>query len=583
MTTGIESTAESIDDLLTAARRRSGTDAANFAIRAMEEMLLAGLTERAADEADQLNRPNTLPAELQLRFSLIRAAIALRQEQPTIALRWLTGSLASEPENQPLLQAEYYSLLGNAYRDSGRYAEAVNAYSKLADPTEQFQDQNVHDEIWNALAYLTEADINNFAVNANSYELRGWIELARVFLLDQYSIKSQSDSIAQWRRIWVLHSATNRLPSPLVNLQQVWDSRPRHIALILPLQTPAGNAIQEGFISAFYQALEISREVPRISVYDSSYVSLVYPIYDEAVASGADLIIGPLSKELVNQLRRLPVLPVPTLALNYADELPGDPGKLFQFGLAPEDEIKQVATLAWAAGHRNAAIITPQTADYPRLQSAFIEEWSARGGNIVAQATFSGDADYSDVIKGLMAIDASEARRDRLLDLLPRINMEFTPRRRSDIDFIFLSATPRQGRQIKPTLAFHFAENIPVYAMPSIYNGIDNQSENRDLDGIVFLDAPWIFNSSDPLKSEIASNLRQVQDTLLRLRAMGIDSFRLYARLGQMASRQIDSLQGATGTLTMSDNQIIHRKLEVARFIDGLAILLESAATDTGN
>ena len=125
--------------------------------------------------------------------------------------------------------------------------------------------------------------------------------------------------------------------------------------------------------------------------------------------------------------------------------------------------------------------------------------------------------------------------------------------------------------------------SIPVYAMPSIYNGIDNQSENRDLDGIVFLDAPWIFNSSDPLKSEIASNLRQVQDTLLRLRAMGIDSFRLYARLGQMASRQIDSLQGATGTLTMSDNQIIHRKLEVARFIDGLAILLESAATDTGN
>jgi len=107
-------------------------------------------------------------------------------------------------------------------------------------------------------------------------------------------------------------------------LQQIWNRRPTHIALILPLQQATGNAIQEGFLSAYYQALDISREVPRISVYDSSNVTSVYGIYDEAVASGADLVIGPLNKQLVNQLAELPELPIKTLALNYSDSAPID-------------------------------------------------------------------------------------------------------------------------------------------------------------------------------------------------------------------------------------------------------------------
>ena len=43
VTTGFASTAESIDDLLTAARRRSGTESSHFALRAMEILVLAVL------------------------------------------------------------------------------------------------------------------------------------------------------------------------------------------------------------------------------------------------------------------------------------------------------------------------------------------------------------------------------------------------------------------------------------------------------------------------------------------------------------------------------------------------------------
>ena len=48
----------------------------------------------------------------------------------------------------------------------------------------------------------------------------------------------------------------------------------------------------------------------------------------------------------------------------------------------PEDEIEQAIDLAWQDGHRNAAIIIPQSNDYQRLQQAFANSWAGRGGQL---------------------------------------------------------------------------------------------------------------------------------------------------------------------------------------------------------
>ena len=309
----------------------------------------------------------------------------------------------------------------------------------------------------------------------------------------------------------------------------------------------------------------------KISIFDSSGINSIYEVYNKAIESGVDLVIGPLDKNLVNQIHDLRELPIPTLALNYADNL-SITKNLFQFGLAPEDEIIQAIDMAWESGYRNAAVVTPGTPDYERLEYFFTQSWQSKGGQVVSTASFYGEGGYADVIKQLMAINSSEARAEKLLELLPRTNMEFTPRRRNDIDFIFLIANPRQGRQIKPTLAFYFAGNIPVYSMPSIYNGELNQQENRDLDGIVFTDAPWILNPTEELREDINSNLRQTQGSLQRLRAMGIDIFRLNARLNQLANKQINSLRGTTGVLNISDNLRIRRTLQPVYFENGLVM-----------
>jgi outer membrane PBP1 activator LpoA protein len=337
----------------------------------------------------------------------------------------------------------------------------------------------------------------------------------------------------------------------------------------LPLQQTAGLAIQEGFLSAYYEALAVSREVPIISVFDTSGLLDVEAIYQDAVTAGADLIIGPLNKNLVNQLNAGNQLPVPTLALNYSDSPQIVTDNLFQFGLAPEDEISQAAALAWNSGHRQAAIIAPDTFDYVRLRTAFADAWQSLGGNVVSNATYGDTNDYSDVVKRLMAIDSSEQRAADLLDLLPRANLEFTPRRRQDIDFIFLMANPRQGRLIKPTLAFYFAGDIPVYALPSIFDGAIDSAENRDLEGIWFTDAPWLLDSTSPLRQRADAELRPVPGPLQRLRALGVDSFRLYPRLQQLANAEVPSIPGTTGMLSLLANQRIYRELEVARFRNG--------------
>ena len=568
----------SIDELLRAAENTAGVESAELRVLALEALIEEGNLDRAARQRALLNNLANYPEHLQLRASLLDARLALNTDRIADALAILSSTDTAGLESRPELLQEYLLLLGLAYQENEQYGDALSAYLRLGNANENNPRANisVHNEIWDAINSFSLVQLNNFANTADSYQSRGWVELARVVTSEAYSIRSQLDAITQWRRIWSQHPAAQQLPLQLEKLEQAWEQRPKHIALILPLQDSAGRAIQEGFLSAYYAALDVSRDVPRISVFDSSNQTAIYLLYDAAVASGADLIIGPLYKQLVNQLQQLHELPVPTLALNYADESNSSSINLTQFGLAPEDEIEQAVELAWQAGHRNAAIITPQSSDYQRLQQAFANSWTGRGGNLVSQSTFSGDNDYADVIKRLIAIDSSEQRRDRLVQLLPRSSVEFTPRRRDDIDFIFLIANPREGRQIKPTLAFYYAGDIPVYALPSIYDGLDNQSANQDLNGIIFTDAPWILTNYDPLKSNTASSLRPAQGPVQRFRAMGIDSFRLYSRLQQFDEEDIISLRGATGILSMDDNGRIHRRLEVARFVDGKATLQES-------
>lgn len=555
--------------LVSAAGESSGNTAARLLLEAARIYFDETEYADARELTNRVRAPGSLAQELQVVYAILQADLAIVAGDSAAAMRWLTGNLTQSMTEDSPNAPRFYSTLGSLYEDNDNLAGAINAYALAARQINHPDAAQIVERLWARLQGLDAEELEQLAANADSYQLRGWIELERVYRADEFNIRSQLDAIERWQQVWTNHTAAQILPADLASLQSLWDARPRRIALLLPLQQTAGIAIQEGFLSAYYEALAVSREVPIISVFDTSGLLDVDAIYQDAVAAGADLIIGPLNKNLVNQLNAGNQLPVPTLALNYSDSPQLVTGNLFQFGLAPEDEISQAAALAWNSGHRQAAIIAPDTFDYVRLRTAFADAWQSLGGNVVSNATYGDTNDYSDVVKRLMAIDSSEQRAADLLDLLPRTNLEFTPRRRQDIDFIFLMANPRQGRLIKPTLAFYFAGDIPVYALPSIFDGAIDSAENRDLEGIWFTDAPWLLNGTSPLRQRTDAELRPVPGPLQRLRALGVDSFRLYPRLQQLANAEVPSIPGTTGILSLSANQRIYRELEVARFRNG--------------
>ena len=560
-----------IASLVSQGESSQGNQAALFFLQAAEQYLAEGLLDETTDTLDRITNPDSLSDSNQLRVAIARARVAEGSNRLAVALRWLTGALTSSADPNTVDGANFFTYLGTLYVKTGQAVNALRTFSEVTPYFENDASSSVFDQVWLALQEIDERQLQSLAGSAASYELRGWIELARVYHNSEFSIRSQLDSLSQWQRVWSSHSAATRLPQALADLQSIWNERPRHIALLLPTQQQSGITIQEGFFSAYYASLDATREVPKVTVIDTSNADDVFELYDSAVSQGADLVIGPLNKSLVNQYQAREELPVTTLALNYLDNPSAGPYNLFQFGLAPEDEINQLANLAWDAGHKNVAVFTPESADYVRLQNAFRETWQSLGGEVVSTATFTDTNDFSDTVKRLMAIDSSEARAERILDLLPRSSIEFVPRRRQDIDFIFLIANPRQGRLIKPTLAFYFAENVPVYSMPSIYEGNLNPNEDRDLNGIWFADAPWTLQQVSDLKSQVTANLRPASGQLQRLRALGIDSFRLYARLSQLADGNINRIPGATGILTIQSDGTIHRQLNIARFVNGEA------------
>ena len=223
-------------------------------------------------------------------------------------------------------------------------------------------------------------------------------------------------------------------------------------------------------------------------------------------------------------------MPIPTLAMNYSDITFDEvPKNLYQFGLSAEDEARQVAQRAWVEGRRNALILSTDANWGQRSADAFQKTWEALGGTIVSRDVYAKQKDYSNVIKGALNVAESQQRYRQLRGILNQ-SMEFEPRRRQDVDMIFLIARHDEARQIKPTLDFHYASDLPVYASSHIYTGKSDRKQDRDLNGIRFTTLPWFFDNQSPEKTMI-NKVAKPAPSYQRLYALGVDSYHLYPQI----------------------------------------------------
>jgi len=348
----------------------------------------------------------------------------------------------------------------------------------------------------------------------------------------------------------VLYGAPAALASDAGNTPFAAPIQVAHIALLLPVQSklfgPHARALRDGFRAA---AKVQGRDVLPVREYAvSEEVSNVLEGYRTAVAAGAQVVVGPLTRDAVTALAFGEPVPVPTLALNVADNTGRTPGNLYMLSLQVETEARQIARLAWREGRRNAVIISGNSLLQRRMQAAFASEFSQLGGT-AADVAYSADPEK--------------------LSLISRNSIA-----RSNENMYFLALDYTESRTARAYLGA-----TPIYATSSVHVGDPGPIAGYDLAGVTFVDMPWLL---EPNHAAVMiyprANPRGTPD-LERLYALGIDAWRV-AQLLLAGARDI-RLDGVTGQLSPGPDGQIERQLVAGRYVDGRPRLIEPAARES--
>lgn len=332
-----------------------------------------------------------------------------------------------------------------------------------------------------------------------------------------------------------------------------------HIALLLPLDSDsfgqAAEAVRQGAVAASatlaapqepLPAGQMPATLPLRTYPTGDQVEGIVSAYRQALQAGARIVVGPLTRNGVTALAKSGLVSVPTLALNAPEGDVSLPENLYLFGLAAEGEARQAAQLAFNNGRRSALTVTANTPLAKRVQQAFADAWRGLGGKLVAQASFSPDRTQF------------PALRDTVI--------------KHPADMIFLAADASRAQLVRPYLD----ASTPTYATSMVFGGNRESSRNVDLNGILFVEMPWLLVPDHPavMVYPRVGNFSIEQE---RLYALGIDAFRIAAAMAQnprLGEGRL--LDGVTGRISLVDHQF-QREMVVAQFRQGAAVAIEFA------
>ncbi|MAX92315.1 MAG: hypothetical protein CMK99_16515 [Pseudomonas sp.] len=541
----------STQQLLKEAEASDPAKAALLRLSAADQSMQQGNQAQAQEILGQIDLNQLMPAQ-QMFAKTLEAELALAAGEPKSALQALQHPAFERLAELPVDQQLRTQLArAQAFEANDQPLDAARERTFIAPLLSGEAAEANHEAIWSLVSSLP---IDQLQPNTDT-DLTGWINLAAA-VKQAGTLNQQQRAIDAWLQQNPNHPAARRLPAPLQKLRELADKPLSHVALLLPMDGPLASvarALRDGFLAAHLAG----QQDLKIELFDSTRLSSLDEFYRQASAAGVELVIGPLEKDMVRQLADREQLPITTLALNYSDANQKVPPQLFQFGLAAEDEAREVARRAWTDGHRRAVALTPRGDWGNRVLEAFRQEWQALGGTVVAAEPLAEPIELANQIADLLQI-RSNGTGD-----------EAQPSRRQDIDFLFLAATPQQAQQVKPTLIFQYAGDLPVYATSHLHAATDNRTQYLDLEGIRFTETPWLLDSQLPLRQEIERKWPQARGSLGRLYAMGADAYQLAPRLNQLLALPDTRLEGLSGTLSLTPQQRIERELPWAEFRDG--------------
>ncbi|WP_456418521.1 penicillin-binding protein activator [Thiolapillus sp.] len=553
---------EAAADLYLDLAGRAANDARNlYLLFAADSLIHDGQLDKAGNILQQLDAA-TLPRDQQFRYSLIRADLALGRRQPEEALN-LLAAIPPSASNDEIIR--FHTTRAAAFRerqDATRYITELITLDQLL-PTDEERLQ-VQTEILSVLTRHSPQALKTLFPSPDA-TTRGWLELAG--LLRDFP-NAPGEIIApyrEWRDLYPDHPAVpDLLTSYYSRQQQQAPVKVNQIAVLLPLEgryaAPA-RAIRDGLMSAWYNDPDEHR--PRIKFYDSSNSEQIWPLLNQVADEGADIVIGPLSKQAVVQLARAGGLPLPVLALNQVSTDSVPPQNLYQYSLSPEDEARQVAIWAAYQGYREPALLYPSSSLGQRMATAFMETWrELGGGSMRSQAYDPASKDFSTPVARLVMSAQRKAQLEEQKKAREE-NMEYTLPPRG-MDFIFAIGNKQQMRQIRPMLQFHFAEDLPVLSTSRAWDGRLKNDESFDLTGIILPEMPWMLDTDadNPLsRKNLEEYLARGERKYLRLLPMGIDAYQVLPHLGKLETAGLPPFKGNTGLLYLDGKRQLLRRM----------------------
>ena len=556
------------------------TEQQNYRVKAAHLFIEAGEIQQAKQQLDilqeQFNNRQVLDGTdantTQAAILLLSAEIAITEQNLLLANKLIAEIKPITREQQ----IDFYTLKANIDYLSGDYMLAVNRRVQLDTYIVDEKDKNRnYQKTWAALSNLSSRQLKN--QHSDNPVIKGWLDLARVMRSGQHNISQLENDLLDWGTRNPLHPVSNSFLTELINDYQIDVSDKKHIAVILPMQGNLSQVtanITNGLLSAYYNDSN-SPIKPAINFYDSSNEELTFnQLYQQAVDDGATHIIGPLDKAVINQLALQGELDIPVLTLNYSENAFSYTENLFQFGLSPNDEVRQVAELAIKQNKKHAAVFYPDSEWGKRLNKAFTEHYEFLGGTILTESDYATNSnDYKRPIRTLLNLDQSAIRHRKVENTISaRTQSELY--RRQDIDMIFMAATHHSARGIMPAFKFNHAGDLTVYSTSHVYTGKINRELDRDLNSLIFCDLPWILQNTSPLVKTFKQNWPQ-QENFTRLFALGVDAYHLIYNLDYLQDKDYAFYAGQTGNIQLDDFNRITRKLLWAQFKNGKPVYFE--------
>jgi hypothetical protein len=294
------------------------------------------------------------------------------------------------------------------------------------------------------------------------------------------------------------------------------EPRAPHIALILPLTSPAFAKAADSVRQGFLAAAAIEQNGLPVRVYPCTDESVeVVALYKQALNNGAVAVAGPITRNGVAALAAYSELLTPTLALNMLDGTRTD--QLYFFGLPPETEARQSAQRATTAGILSATVVSTNSPLSKRLAQAFSDEWQRAGGILQPEIIYSGDPTP---LKEL----SQEAGTS-----------------------VFIAAEIDKARLLRP----YINSSIPAYSTSQVFSGNTHTLTNYDLADVRFVDMPWMLQPDHPAVMIYPRAVPAMTADMERLYALGIDSYRLLQVLFEHNRADVLPLDGVTGKISL--------------------------------